>query len=122
MEIGIHERAAERFNELGEVVLRGVTTHVLSSRPEPPFQPEVHIAAHLTSEDIVGSVKATNIALPFFSRFRCVTGERPLVTDHFLDHGERELTNFQGFSDLPTPCKSFGFLIRAKCQGGHHLS
>src|ERR1700676_1238461 len=26
-------------------------------------------------------------------------------------------TNFQGFSDLPTPCKSFCFLIRAKCQG-----
>lgn len=59
MEIRIHERAAERFNELGEQLLAGVVAEPRVQSPGDGFKPEVHFAANITSTDAIGPVTET---------------------------------------------------------------
>jgi hypothetical protein len=62
MGLTINERAAERFDELGEQMLPRVIAETRDEPAEPGFRPDVHFSANLTSADAVGPIKATESA------------------------------------------------------------
>jgi hypothetical protein len=62
MGLTINERAAERFNELGEEMLPRVIAETRTEAVKPGFKPDVHFSANLSSADVVGPIKAVESA------------------------------------------------------------
>ena len=57
MKLAIHAAAGERFNEIGEQILRTITKQPRKGSSQPAFKPDIHVAAHLKEKDILGPVR-----------------------------------------------------------------